>query len=331
MWGFLPLDATFQPCGDGTAGDAAAAKAATARTQNGGPPGAAPPPRADAPPGESPLHAEWGQNLLPDKTWWEQLSWDTALRLGASTLVQTPDRYRDAVLEARDQLLDVLAAARQQGLLEALGTDLRRLPAAASAEERDACVEQCLRRLGTAAAADRPVVCAVCDEAIFPTSDEHHVISARDFVGLGKPQGKTGQPGPKGQRGPEHLRGVSKLAEPRLDGCADEEQLEALERHDFSGATLHVPLAEWGEDAWLPWVDAATAAGAAGTESGGVIDIGGIDVSGYYLFLGNGYTSGGDGVWTGTINLGGSIAHVPAPGALALLGLGGLVTRRRRS
>ena len=92
---------------------------------------------------------------------------------------------------------------------------------------------------------------------MFPTSDEHHVISAREFVGLGKQQGKTGE------RGPGHLRGVSKLAEPRLDGCADAQQLEALERHDFSGATLHVPLAEWGEDAWLPWVDAATAAGAA--------------------------------------------------------------------
>jgi hypothetical protein len=72
-------------------------------------------------------------------------------------------------------------------------------------------------------------------------------------------------------------------------------------------------------------------AGAAGTEAGGLVDIGGIDVSGYYLWLGNGYGGGGDGVWTGTINLGGSIVHVPAPGALALLGLGGLVTRRRRS
>ena len=66
---------------------------------------------------------------------------------------------------------------------------------------------------------------------MFPTSDEHHVISAREFVGLGKQQGKTGE------RGPGHLRGVSKLAEPRLDGCADAQQLEALERHDFSGGT----------------------------------------------------------------------------------------------
>lgn len=46
------------------------------------------------------------------------------------------------------------------------------------------------------------------------------------------------------------------------------------------------------------------------------------------LFLGNGYGGGGNGVWTGTITLVGLDA-VPAPGALALLGLAGMGRRRR--
>ena len=46
------------------------------------------------------------------------------------------------------------------------------------------------------------------------------------------------------------------------------------------------------------------------------------------LFLGNGYAGGGNGVWTGTITLVGLDA-VPAPGALALLGLAGMGRRRR--
>lgn len=71
--------------------------------------------------------------------------------------------------------------------------------------------------------------------------------------------------------------------------------------------------------------------GGAGTTGGGSIDIGGLDVTGYYVWLGNGYGSGGIGDWSGAINLEGSIAYVPAPGALALLGLGGLVARRRRA
>ena len=72
------------------------------------------------------------------------------------------------------------------------------------------------------------------------------------------------------------------------------------------------------------------ASGDAGTVGGGEIEIGGIDVSGYSLWLGNGYVPGGAGVWTGAIDLTGSIDFVPAPGALALLGLGGLAARRRR-
>ena len=56
------------------------------------------------------------------------------------------------------------------------------------------------------------------------------------------------------------------------------------------------------------------------------------DVTGQDIFLGNGWVDGaGDsfGIWTGSITLHG-ITVVPAPGAIALLGLGGLVARRRR-
>ena len=73
--------------------------------------------------------------------------------------------------------------------------------------------------------------------------------------------------------------------------------------------------------------------GAAGTAvvvnslalSGGPVDVTGLDIS-----LGNGWDSADSfGVWTGFITLEG-ITVVPAPGAIALLGLGGLVARRRR-
>jgi|SaaInl4_150m_RNA_FD_contig_41_98112_length_621_multi_5_in_0_out_0_1 hypothetical protein len=41
---------------------------------------------------------------------------------------------------------------------------------------------------------------------------------------------------------------------------------------------------------------------------GGLVEFGlDIDVTGYYLFLGNGYASGGENTWTGTITLYGSI------------------------
>ena len=45
--------------------------------------------------------------------------------------------------------------------------------------------------------------------------------------------------------------------------------------------------------------------------------------------IGNGYTSGGNGTWNGTFTLFG-VNLVPAPGALALLGVAGLAGRRRR-
>jgi MYXO-CTERM domain-containing protein len=48
------------------------------------------------------------------------------------------------------------------------------------------------------------------------------------------------------------------------------------------------------------------------------------------IWVGNGYgASGSSGTWTGTITLIG-IDEVPAPGALALLGVAGLSARRRR-
>jgi len=48
------------------------------------------------------------------------------------------------------------------------------------------------------------------------------------------------------------------------------------------------------------------------------------------VYLGNGYGAGGtSGTWTGTITLLG-VNAVPAPGAMALLGLAGLAGRRRR-
>ena len=76
---------------------------------------------------------------------------------------------------------------------------------------------------------------------------------------------------------------------------------------------------------------ATGSSGTAGTAGGGSIDTGSIDCTGYYVWLGNGYGGGGVGDWSGAIQLGGSIDYVPAPGALALLGLGGLVARRRRA
>ena len=49
------------------------------------------------------------------------------------------------------------------------------------------------------------------------------------------------------------------------------------------------------------------------------------------VWIGNGYgASGTSGTWTGTITLIGVNENIPAPGAIALLGLAGLVGRRRR-
>ena len=60
-------------------------------------------------------------------------------------------------------------------------------------------------------------------------------------------------------------------------------------------------------------------------------------MTGYYLYLGNGYAGGGPGVWTGSIDAIGSIDFqgstpaVPGPAALAgLVGIAGIARRRRR-
>jgi MYXO-CTERM domain-containing protein len=49
------------------------------------------------------------------------------------------------------------------------------------------------------------------------------------------------------------------------------------------------------------------------------------------IWIGNGYGAAGtSGTWTGTITLLG-VTAVPAPGAVALLGLAGFCSRRRRA
>ena len=49
----------------------------------------------------------------------------------------------------------------------------------------------------------------------------------------------------------------------------------------------------------------------------------------FSVSIGNGYAQGGNGTWNGTMTLFG-VNLVPAPGALALLGMAGLAGRRRR-
>jgi hypothetical protein len=54
-----------------------------------------------------------------------------------------------------------------------------------------------------------------------------------------------------------------------------------------------------------------------------------LDLSLLSVYIGNGYLPGGNGTWNGTFTLFG-VNLVPAPGALALLGVAGLAGRRRR-
>lgn len=72
------------------------------------------------------------------------------------------------------------------------------------------------------------------------------------------------------------------------------------------------------------------AAGDAGTVGGGDVPIEPIDVSGYSLWIGNGYAQGGLGIWSGSIGLSG-ITAVPLPGTLAVFGLAAPLVRRRRA
>lgn len=76
------------------------------------------------------------------------------------------------------------------------------------------------------------------------------------------------------------------------------------------------------------------ATGSSGTDGTAVSEIlelsAGIDVSDMRLLIGNGYNGGGtrSGDWVGSITLIG-IDAIPAPGALALLGIAGMGRRRR--
>jgi len=51
------------------------------------------------------------------------------------------------------------------------------------------------------------------------------------------------------------------------------------------------------------------------------------DMANFSVWLGNGYNAGGAGVWSGSVTM---LGVVPAPGAIALLGVAGLVGSRRR-
>ncbi|MSR28960.1 MAG: hypothetical protein EXS03_05205 [Phycisphaerales bacterium] len=73
---------------------------------------------------------------------------------------------------------------------------------------------------------------------------------------------------------------------------------------------------------------------APGTTSIGTVNFAtGIDLTGSAMsvWVGNGYgAQGTSGTWTGSVTLHG-VNAVPAPGAIALLGVAGLVSRRRRA
>lgn len=95
---------------------------------------------------------------------------------------------------------------------------------------------------------------------------------------------------------------------------------------------VHDPL-DLGADEWGAWADPSNPGFVINDTH--VVSGGGFDVSSYALLLGNGVEPV-PGVaiprtYTGTITLAG-VEHVPAPGAIALLALSGLVgaSRRRR-
>jgi MYXO-CTERM domain-containing protein len=87
-------------------------------------------------------------------------------------------------------------------------------------------------------------------------------------------------------------------------------------------------LSNYGAAEKIFWSNGAS--GAAGTT---VVDtrslVTPLDISALTVFLGNGYSFGGATEWGGSITLIG-VDVVPAPGALALLGLAGLAGSRRR-
>lgn len=98
---------------------------------------------------------------------------------------------------------------------------------------------------------------------------------------------------------------------------------------DFSTINLQAGgFSNTGADERFGWANGNS--GSAGTTVVDSVSLGTpLDMSALTVFLGNGYGSGGPGVWTGSITLQG-VDLVPAPGALALLGMAGLAGRRRR-
>ena len=58
---------------------------------------------------------QWDRNGLPNKAWWSALQWGDILSSGATTYVQVPERYRGAVLAARQKTLEVLSHAKELG------------------------------------------------------------------------------------------------------------------------------------------------------------------------------------------------------------------------
>ena len=57
----------------------------------------------------------WEDRSLPRRAFWEELSWESLLRLGRTTWVQVPDRLHSAVEHARQEALEALAEAREAG------------------------------------------------------------------------------------------------------------------------------------------------------------------------------------------------------------------------
>ena len=57
----------------------------------------------------------WQQNRLPNRRWFDGLSWESLLTIGTNTYIQIPDRFRGAVLTARRRCLELLDAATDQG------------------------------------------------------------------------------------------------------------------------------------------------------------------------------------------------------------------------
>jgi hypothetical protein len=78
----------------------------------------------------------------------------------------------------------------------------------------------------------------------------------------------------------------------------------------------------------IGWSGSSSSDGATG--GGWTSPAAAVNVDGATLYIGNGYSGGGPSSWSGTMDVYGANFAVPAPGALALLGLAGIASRRRR-